>query len=228
MLNVAQSADLSPPGGGRSGKGTGGTANGAGGGQAGVGGTTKTIQSYFFTPSNDSAVQALAACYGGGDAAGHAGAVSVLPREVDLSGADCDSLHVEPGKGQPVARLARSGSTGGQGIGGQGGGGGGGGESDGGSPRHRPSHPVSSLGEHGPCQGQHGQWQPQSRAQETILAGGGVGGGNGREDTQVGHESMEQLSTRLREAEALAARLRKELDRANLERGSMESMVGRG
>ncbi|CAM9459795.1 unnamed protein product, partial [Laminaria digitata] len=109
-VSAAQGGELSPPSGGRSSRGGGGQA-------AAMAGTTKTIQSYFFKPSNGSAVQDLAASYGAGDpaaAAAAAAAPSRLPFEVDLSGADGadgDSHHGKSGQAPPLAKVGRSGSN---------------------------------------------------------------------------------------------------------------------
>lgn len=205
--SIAQGADFSPPSGGRSGKG---------GGQVAPAGATKTIQSYFYKPSNSSAVQNLAASYGTGELAGQTRAASGLPQEVDLSGADGDNDRGEPSLAQPMAKIGRSGSTGTVG---------GGGAGDGGSLQHRFSHAVSS-GDQGVSQAQQGHRQVQSRAQGVSLSGGGVGSADG-EQAGSEQETVEKLHERLRGAKALEAQLRKDLARANLERGSMETMVGR-
>lgn len=206
--SMAQGADFSPPSDGRSGKG---------GGQAAPGGATKTIQSYFYKPSNSTAVQNLAASYGTGEVAGQARAASGLPNEVDLSGADEDSHRGEPSLAQPIARIGRSGSTGTVG---------GGGAADGRSLQHRFAHAVSSAGDQGVGQAQQGHRQVQSRAQGVGLAGGGMGSPDG-EQAGTDQETVEKLHERLGDAKALEDQLRKELARANLERGSMETMVGR-
>lgn len=204
--SMAQGADFSPPSDGRSGNG---------GGQAAPAGSTKTIQSYFYKPSNSTAVQNLAASYGTGEVAGQARAASALPNEVDLSGADEDSLRVESSFPQPMATIGRSGSTGTVG----------GGAGDGRPLQHRFSHAVSSTGDQGVGQAEQGHRQTQGRAQGAGSAGGGVGSADGE---QAGaNQEMAKLQERLREATALETQLRKELARANLERGSMETMVGR-
>lgn len=204
--NIAQGADFSPPSDGRSGKG---------GGQAAPGGATKTIQSYFYKPSNGTAVQNLAASYGTGELAGQARAASGLPQEVDLSGADGDSDRGAPSLAQPMAKIGRSGSTGTVNGG-----------ADGRSLQHRFSHAVSSAGDQGVGQAQQGHRLVQSRAQGSGSADGGGGNADG-EQAGSDQEAVEKLQERLREAKALETQLRKELARAKLERGSMETMVGR-
>lgn len=209
--SVAQGADFSPPSDGRSGKDGGQAA------AAAAAGATKTIQSYFFKPSNSTAVQNLAASYGTGEVAGQARPASALPNEVDLSGADEDSHLGEPTFPQPMAKIGRSGSTGTVG---------GGGAGDGRSLQHRFSHVASSAGDQGLGQAQQGHRQVQSRAQGVGSAVGGVGSADG-EQAGTDQETVEKLHQRLRESTALETQLRKELARANLERGSMETMVGR-
>lgn len=189
--------------------------SGKGGGQVAPAGSTKTIQSYFFKPSNGTAVQHLAASYGTGELAGQS--ASVLPKEYDLSGADGDSCRGEPSHAQPMARVGRSGSTGTIG---------GGGEADGKSMQHRFSHAVQSVGEQGVSQAQPGHPQAQSRTQAIGLAGA-CGGSTDDVQTGLGQARLEKLQDSLREAKALEIQLRKELDRVKLERGSMETMVGR-
>ena len=206
--SMAQGADFSPPSDGRSGKG--------GGQAAAAAAATKTIQSYFYKPSNSTAVQNLAASYGTGEVAGQARPASALPNEVDLSGADEDSHRGEPSFPQPMAKIGRSGSTGAVG----------GGAGDGRSLQHRFSHAASSAGDQGVGQAQQGHRQVQSRAQGVGLAAESVGSTDG-EQAGTDQETVEKLHERLREAKALETRLRKELARANLERGSMETMVGR-
>lgn len=199
--SMVQGGDFSPSGDGRSGRG---------GGQVVPAGATKTIQSYFYKPSNSSAVQNLAASYGTGELAGQTRAASGLPREVDLSGVDEDSHHAEPSHAQPMARVGRSGSTG----------------AAGGSLQHRFSHAVSAAGDQRVGQGQQGHRQVQGRAQGVGSAGAVVESAD-REPAGSEQETVEKLQDRLREAKALETQLRKELARANLERGSMETMVGR-
>lgn len=207
-VGTTHGAEFSPSSDGKGGKG---------GGQLAQAGATKTIQSYFYKSSNGTAVQNLAASYGAGELGGQTRAVSGLPKEVDLSGADGDSSRGEPSYAQPVARVGRSGSTGTVGDGGGG---------DGRSLQHHFSNALSSAGDGDVVgQPQQGHQQGQSRAQAVALVGGGVGA-NGPQ-TESGQESVEKLRERLREANALEAQLRKELARANLERGSMETMVGR-
>ena len=205
--SVAQEADFSPSSNGRSGKG---------GGQVVPAGATKTIQSYFYKPLNSTAVQNLAASYGTGEVDGQARAASGLPNEVDLSGADEDSHRGEPTFPLPMAKVGRSGSTGPVS---------GGGVDDGRSLQHRFAHAVSSAGDQGVGQAPQGYRPAQSRAQGIGSAGGDVGTADGE---QVGsdQDTVEKLHERLREAKALETQLRKELARANLERGSMETMVG--
>jgi len=199
---ASHGAEFSPSSDGKSGRG---------GGQLAPAGASKTIQSYFYKPSNGTAVQNLAASYGAGELGGQARAVSGLPQEVDLSGADGDSCRGEPSNAQPIARIGRSDSTGG---------------GDGRSLQHRFSSAVSSAGDGGFGQPQQGHQKGQSRAQAVALAGGGGGSSDGTQ-AESGQESVEKLQERLREAKAVEAQLRKELARANLERGSMETMVGR-
>ncbi len=201
-------AEFSPSSDGKSGKG---------GGQLAQAGATKTIQSYFYKPSNGTAMQNLAASYGAGELGGQTRAVSGLPQEVDLSGADGDSSRGEPSHAQPIARIGRTGSTGG---------GGGGGGGDGRSLQHRFSSAVSSAGDGGVGQPQQGHQQGQSRAQAAALGGWGGGSTDGTL-TESGQGSVEKLQERLKEAKAVEAQLRKELARSNLERGSMETMVSR-
>lgn len=177
-------------------------------------GATKTIHSYFFKPSNGTAVQNLAASYGTGEPAGQT--VSVLPKEYDLSGADGDSFRGEPSNAQPMARVGRSGSTGTIG---------GGGGADGKSMPHRLSFAVQSAGDERVSPAQRGQPQSQSRTQAVGSAGAG-GGSVESVQTGVEQERVEKLQGNLREAKALEVQLRKELARANLERASMETMVG--
>lgn len=206
--STTQGADFSPPSEGRSGKG---------GGHAAPAGATKTIQSYFYKPSNSTAVQNLAASYGTLEPAGQARAASGLPNEVDLSGADEDSHRGEPSLAPPLAKVGRSGSTGAVG---------GGGAGDGRSLQQRFSHAVSSAGDQSAGQAQHGHRHVvQGRAQMAELADGGVGSADG-EQAGSDREAVEKLHESLREAKALETQLRKELARANLERGSMETMVG--
>lgn len=207
-VGATHGAEFSPSSDGKSGKG---------GGQLTQAGATKTIQSYFYKPSNGTALQNLAASYGAGELGGQTHPVSGLPQEVDLSGADGDSSRGEPSHAQQIARIGRSGPTGS---------GGGGGGSDGRSLQHRFSSAISSAGDGGVGQPQQGCQQGQSRAQEITLVGGGTGSADATQ-TEIGQESVEKLQERLSEAKAVEAQLRKELARANLERGSMETMVGR-
>ncbi|CBJ26310.1 Tousled-like protein kinase [Ectocarpus siliculosus] len=198
-------ADFSPPSAERSGKGS---------GQAPPVAASKTIQSYFFKPSNGTAVQNLAASYGAGEvAAGQMRAASGLPQEVDLSGADGDSYRGEPTFAQPIARIGRSGSTGTV----RGG--------DGRAPHHRLSHTAPSAGDQGVDQAQ--QVNAQSRGQAVDPAGGGMERAAGANTGMAGseQESLEKLHDRLREAKSVERELRNELARANLERGSMETMA---
>lgn len=199
------STDFSPPSGGRSGKG---------GGQAPPAAASKTIQSYFFKPSNGTAVQNLAASYGAGEVvAGQMRAASGLPQEVDLSGADGDSCRGESSFAQPIARIGRSGSTGSV----RGG--------DGRAAYHRLSHAAPSAGAEGVDQAH--QVSAQSRGQAVDPAGGGMARAAGANTGLAGSEQdLEKLHDRLREAKAVERELRNELARANLERGSMETMVG--
>lgn len=206
--SIAQGADFSPSSEGRSGRG---------GGQVAPAGATKTIQSYFYKPSSGTAVQNLAASYGAGEFAGQARAASGLPNEVDLSGADGDSNRGEPSLAQPMAKIGRSSSTGSVG---------GGGAGDGRSLQHRFSNAAASAGDQGVGQAQHGHRHAQNRALGSGLAGGGVGSASGQQAGSE-QETLERLHESLKEAKALEAQLRKELARANLERGSMETMVGR-
>ncbi|CAM9104732.1 unnamed protein product [Ectocarpus fasciculatus] len=204
-ISTAQGADFSPPSGGRSGKG---------GGQAPPVAASKTIQSYFFKPSNGTAVQNLAASYGAGELGpGQMRAASGLPQEVDLSGADGDSCRGEPSFAQPVARIGRSGSTGTV----RGG--------DGKVPHHRLSHAAPSAGDQGVDQAQ--QANAQSRGQAADPAGGGMARAAGANTGLAGNEQegLEMLHDRLREAKSVERELRNELARANLERGSMETMA---
>lgn len=205
-LNALQGADFSPPSGGRGGRG---------GGQPAQSGVTKTIQSYFFKPSNGSAVQNLASSYGVGDPLGQLRPASGLPRDVDISGADSESSRSEMGHDPQMARVGRSGLMGV--LGGR--------EGDG---RTSNQHRFSQAGLP-PVEGQGvGQAHQEQRQAQSRGEAAGLGGAAGKDSGQAGNDqaNVEKLSTRLREAEALAARLRKELDRANLERSSMESMVG--
>lgn len=207
--SAAQGGGLSPASGGRSSRG--------GGQAAAMAGTTKTIQSYFFKPSNGSAVQDLASSYGAGDPA----APSRLPAEVDLSGADGDSHHGKPGQAQPIAKLGRSGSSGGLGNG----------VGHGESLQRRFSHAAASTVEDQALgqQAQQGQCQAQGRGHAVGPPGGGGGsadGGNDGRSDSAQQDSVEKLNGRLREAKTVEDQLRKELSRANLERSSMESMVG--
>eukprot|EP00903_Cladosiphon_okamuranus_P007033 g6838.t1 len=204
--SMAQGADFSPPSDGRSGKG---------GGQAAPAGSTKTIQSYFYKPSNSTAVHNLAASYGTGEAPDQARAASALPNEVDLSGADEDSHRGELSFPQPMAKIGRSGSIGTVG---------GGGTGDGRSLQHRFAHAVSSAGDQDMGQVQQGHRQILSRAPGVGSAGGAVGNADG-EQAGTDQETVEKLHERLQEAKALETQLRKELARANLERGSMETMT---
>ena len=186
---------------------------------AGTAGTTKTIQSYFFKPSNGSAVQGLASSYGAGDPA--AAAPSRLPAEVDLSGADGDSHPGKPGQAQPIAKLGRSGSSGGLGNG----------VGHGESLQRRFSHAAASAAEEQGSgqQAQQGQCQAQDRGHTVGPAGGGGGSADGGNDGRSGSaqpDSVDKLNARLREAKTVEDQLRRELSRANLERSSMESMVG--
>lgn len=209
-LNGAQGGgELSPPSGGRSSRG--------GGQAAAMAGTTKTIQSYFFKPSNGSAVQDLASSYGAGDPAS-AAAPSRLPAEVDLSGADGDSHNGKPGQAQPIAKLGRSGSSGGLGLGN--------GVGHGESLQRRFSHAAAAAAEDQASgqQAQQGQCQAQGRGHAVGPAGGG--GGNDVRSSSAQQDSVEKLNAKLREAKAVEEQLRRELSRANLERSSMESMVG--
>lgn len=204
--SITHGADFSPSSDSKSGKG---------GGQGAPAGSTKTIQSYFFKPSNGTAVQNLAASYGTGELAAHT--ASVLPKEYDLSGADGDGGRGEPSHAQPMVRVGRSGSTGTIG---------GGGEADGKSMQHRFSHAVQSVGDQGVSQAQPGHPQAQSRTKAIGLAGAS-GGSTDDVQTGLGQDRLEKLQDSLREAKALEIQLRKELERAKLERGSMETMVGR-
>ena len=195
---------------------------GGGGGQGGPGGSTKTIQSYFYRPSSASAVQNLALSYGAGDAIGQSyarGGGGSPGEEVDLSGIDGDSKngHVEPvnfaqPQAQTVSKVGRTGSAGGMGSNG-GGGTGNGGAGD-----------VGSL--------QHSSVALEKEQDQAISRRRGENGGGGiagREGLQRGlserDEGGDALAARLREAEVQVARLKRELDRAHLERSSMESMV---
>lgn len=208
-FNVAHGADYSPPSGGRSGKG---------GTQAAPASSTKTIQSYFFKSPNGSAVQNLASSYGAGDVADPSRAASGLPTDVDLGGADGEHGHGGLGYAEPMARVGRSGSTGELAGGGRG---------DGGPLHRRLSHAALPIGDHSTVQSPQGQWHAPSRGQAAGLAGTEAASVVGDYGAQAGREqqNIERLGARLSDAEALAARLRKELDRANLERGSMETMV---
>ncbi|CAM9101773.1 unnamed protein product [Ascophyllum nodosum] len=195
---------------------------GGGGGQGGPGGSTKTIQSYFYRPSSASAVQNLALSYGAGDAIGQSyarGGGGSPGEEVDLSGIDGDSKngHVEPvnfaqPQAQTVSKVGRTGSAGGMGSNG-GGGTGNGGAGD-----------VGSL--------QHSSVALEKEQDQAISRRRGENGGGGiagREGLQRGlserDEGGDALAARLREAEVQVARLKRELDRAHLERSSMESMT---
>lgn len=201
-FNAASGADLSPSSGGK---------NGKGGGHAGLGAATKTIQSYFCKPANGSAVQNLAASYGAGDPAGPPNAPSVLPREVDLSGGDGQSQYCDAGYHvQPMAKVGRSSSSGRLGVGG-------------GDSGRSLQHRVLAAEDQDVDQAQHGQGHAHGRVGHV----GAMGGNGGKEGAQVrdAQEDIERLTAKLQEAEALATKLQKELDRANLERGSMESMV---
>ncbi|CAB1098920.1 unnamed protein product [Ectocarpus sp. CCAP 1310/34] len=204
-ISTAQGAEFSPPSGGRSGKG---------GGQAPPLAASKTIQSYFFKPSNGTAVQNLAASYGAGEvAAGQMRAASGLPQEVDLSGADGDSCRGEPSFAQPIARTGRSGLTGTV----RGG--------DGRAPHHRLLHAAPSAGDQGVDQAP--QVISQSRGQAVDPAGERMARAAGANIGMAGseQESLEKVHDRLREAKSVERELRNELARANLERGSMETMV---
>lgn len=194
----------------RGGAGAAGAASGA------QGGATKTIQSYFFKPSNGSGMQALAVSYASGETGGGGG-------EVDLSGVDDEKWDGEsvPSQGQhrTISRIGRNGSAGGVNGG-----------NTVGSLQHRFSNAAASAAiDQGVGQGHNRRQDGHSTA--GGAGGAGVGGGvrvGEKMETQAaqGHESVEGLLARLRDAEALAKRLRKELDRANLERGGMETMVG--
>ncbi|CAM9499039.1 unnamed protein product [Pylaiella littoralis] len=202
--STAHGADFSPSSDSKSDKG---------GGQVAQTGATKTIQSYFFKPSIGTAVQNLAASYGTGESAGQT--ASVLPKEYDLSGADGDSCRGESSHARPMAIVGRSGSTGTIS---------GGGGTDGKSMQHRFSHAVQSAGDQGVGQAQHGHPQAQNRK---LVIGSAGGGGRGADGVQAGVEQgiLENLQESLREAKAVEIQLRKELARANLERGSMETMA---
>lgn len=208
-FSVAEGAELSPPSGGRGVKS---------GGHVMHPGTTKTIKSYFSKPSNSSAVQNLAASYGAGDPLGQTQSVSSLPKEVDLSSSDIDASHIEASHSLLAAREGRSNSTGGS----TGGGGG-----EGVSLQRRFAHGASPAADSHVGQAYQGQRQAQGHAHALGLASVGAGTLPGRDNVEGDktHKDVEKLAVKLREAEALAGRLRKELDRAHLERGSMESMV---
>lgn len=210
--------DPSPAGDGKNGKGN--------GGHGGPGGSTKTIQSYFYRPSNTSAVRTLASSYGPlVDASGQSHALVGAPpgEEVDLSGWDGDSTsgqgesHQPGNSAPPVGRVGRTASTGmlDSGVGGGGGG-------DTGSLQHR----SATLENEGTGHGQHEQGTARKRG------GSGVGSFAGRDGSRKASNNESGVEgpgvTRLKEAEAQVAQLRKELDRANLERGSMELMVRKG
>lgn len=203
----------SPAGDGKNGKGN--------SGHGGLGGSTKTIQSYFYRPSNTSAVRTLASSYGPlNDASGHSHALVGAPpgEEVDLSGWDGDSAsghgesHPPGNSAQPVIKVGRTASTGmlGSGVGR-----GGGGSDTGSLQRRSATLENESTG--------HEQGSARKRG------GSGVGSFAGRDGSHkaLNNESggEELAATRAKEAEAQVVQLRKELDRANLERGSMESMV---
>lgn len=178
-------------------------------------GAAKTIQSYFFKPSNGLGVQTLSARYGTGEGSGMTNGTTGLPREVDLSGTDDEKLQAEQGQSQTMARVGRSGSPGGMG--------------GGISLQQRFSHVASAAGDQGGGQGQ-GQRTTHNRGPDGASgAGGGVKAVDNEDAlTAREQESLENAYAKLREAEALEKRLRKELDRANLERTSMESMVRMG
>lgn len=145
-------------------------------------------------------MKALAASYASGEAGGG---------EVDLSGVDESDSLSRPGQQRTVSRISRSGSAGGAG-----------GEGAAGPLQHRISHSAAA---------DHGAGQCQLQGQSPASEGGG-GRIVGKEDTLAAHgqESLESVLNELKDAEALVKRLRKDLDRANLERGGMESMVGTG
>lgn len=210
---AAQGPECSPQSGRRGGAGAAGATSG------GQGGATKTIQSYFFKPSNGSGVQALAASYASGEIGG--GGIGG-GGEVDLSGVD-DKWDGESvlshGRHRSISRIGRNGSAGGANGG-----------NAVGSLQHRFSSAAASAAT------DQGVGQGHNRRQDGLSTAGGAGAANSggaRVDEKVetqagrGQESIDILLAKLRDSEALAKRLRKELERANLERGSMETVVSR-
>lgn len=212
--------ESSPQSGARGGK-SGAAGYIAGGGHGGPAGVTKTIQSYFLKPSNGLAVQALAASYAGEpEAMVNEGGGS--PKEVVyLSGADDESLQGAEriqsraaGKVDKISPTARASLAEGVSL-------------------HQGFLNVAS--------GDQSGGQAQGQGQKALFArgqgGSDVGSSRRGQDEKVkvqtnpGHvpqvtpEAMENALGRLKEAENLAKRLQKDLDRANLERSGMESMV---
>lgn len=136
---------------------------------------------------------------------------------MDLSGLDGDSTsgHGEshtPNSAQPVMKVGRTASTGmlGSGVGR------GGGNGDTGSLQCR----SATLENEGTG---HEQGSARKRGGSGVGSFAGRDGSHKASNNEIGDEEL--AATRLKEVETQVAQLRKELDRANLERGSMESMV---
>lgn len=161
-------------------------------------------------------MQALAASYasGEGGVSGVGGGV-----EVDLSGVDDEKGDGESLRSQGLHRaMARNGKSGSLGASGG---------NAVGSLQHRTLNAAASAtADQGVVQG-HGRRQDGHSTGGGNAAGGGGARGGEKADTQAAQsqENVESLLVRLREEEASVKRLRKELDRANLERSGMEAMV---